>query len=169
MLVYLLLIYASSFTFKGSLFLYVGFCLYFTFFLFPHNFPRISLLYNPRIVVWFFGNQLRFSFLFNINWFLYCSYLQIYTSNMVSLHQLSIDLLKKRSLSTKEHVDLCSLCSNGGDLISCDRDKCTRAFHLSEVLLSFYFLFYFKKLLCYLYYLRANRSIACSWLIMGFV
>ncbi|XP_057453124.1 increased DNA methylation 1-like [Lotus japonicus] len=57
-------------------------------------------------------------------------YLQIYTSNMVSLHQLSIDLLKKRSLSTKEHVDLCSLCSNGGDLISCDRDKCTRAFHL---------------------------------------
>ncbi|KAK1291081.1 Histone-lysine N-methyltransferase ATXR5 [Acorus calamus] len=54
-------------------------------------------------------------------------YLQIYTSNGVSLHELSISLMKAREKSTKESDNLCGICSDGGDLVLCD--ICPRAFH----------------------------------------
>ncbi|KAJ8768101.1 hypothetical protein K2173_021041 [Erythroxylum novogranatense] len=54
-------------------------------------------------------------------------YLHIYTSNGVSLHELSISLSKVRKLSTNENDDLCQKCQDGGDLLCCD--GCPRAFH----------------------------------------
>ncbi|KAA8550295.1 hypothetical protein F0562_001979 [Nyssa sinensis] len=54
-------------------------------------------------------------------------YLHIYTSNGVSLHELSISLSKIRKFSPDENDDLCSICADGGDLLLCD--NCPRAFH----------------------------------------
>uniref|UniRef100_A0A5B6ZWC6 PHD-type domain-containing protein n=1 Tax=Davidia involucrata TaxID=16924 RepID=A0A5B6ZWC6_DAVIN len=54
-------------------------------------------------------------------------YLHIYTSNGVSLHELSISLSKIRKFSAEENDDLCSICADGGDLLLCD--NCPRAFH----------------------------------------
>ncbi|OIT28046.1 PREDICTED: uncharacterized protein LOC109213128 [Nicotiana attenuata] len=54
-------------------------------------------------------------------------YLYIYTSNGVSLHELSIKLSKERRSSAEENDDLCSICADGGDLLCCD--NCPRAFH----------------------------------------
>ncbi|KAK8695695.1 hypothetical protein V6N13_000846 [Hibiscus sabdariffa] len=51
----------------------------------------------------------------------------IYTSNGVSLHELSISLLKGRKFSTNESDDLCSICLGGGNLFCCN--TCPRAFH----------------------------------------
>ncbi|KAK7324900.1 hypothetical protein VNO77_28830 [Canavalia gladiata] len=58
-------------------------------------------------------------------------YLHIYTSNGVSLHELSISLSKDRRFSTNENDDLCSICEDGGDLLCCD--GCPRAFHIDCV------------------------------------
>ncbi|XP_022755912.1 uncharacterized protein LOC111303754 isoform X2 [Durio zibethinus] len=58
----------------------------------------------------------------------------IYTSNGVSLHELSISLLKNRKFSTNENDDLCSICLDGGKLLCCD--TCPRAFHKDCVSLS---------------------------------
>ncbi|KAJ8551934.1 hypothetical protein K7X08_028377 [Anisodus acutangulus] len=54
-------------------------------------------------------------------------YLYIYTSNGVSLHELSIKLSKERRSAAEENDDLCSICADGGDLLCCD--NCPRAFH----------------------------------------
>ncbi|XP_015058462.1 uncharacterized protein LOC107004678 isoform X1 [Solanum pennellii] len=60
-------------------------------------------------------------------------YLYIYTSNGVSLHELSIKLSKERRSSAEENDDLCSICADGGDLLCCD--NCPRAFHTECVCL----------------------------------
>ncbi|XP_011657045.1 uncharacterized protein LOC101214170 isoform X2 [Cucumis sativus] len=54
-------------------------------------------------------------------------YLHIYTSNGVSLHELSISLSKGRKFSLTDNDDLCSICADGGDLLCCD--GCPRSFH----------------------------------------
>ncbi|XP_042489983.1 uncharacterized protein LOC122069958 [Macadamia integrifolia] len=61
-------------------------------------------------------------------------YLHIYTSNGVSLHELSISLSKDRKISAKDSDDLCTICADGGDLLLCD--GCPRAFHKDCVSLS---------------------------------
>ncbi|XP_074290074.1 increased DNA methylation 1-like isoform X2 [Silene latifolia] len=55
-------------------------------------------------------------------------YLQIYTSNGISLHEISVKLSKECGVSTDENDDLCSVCQGDGELLCCD--GCPRAFHL---------------------------------------
>lgn len=54
-------------------------------------------------------------------------YNYIYTSNGVSLHELSVTLSKRRKLLDSENDDLCSICEDDGELVLCD--LCPRAFH----------------------------------------
>ncbi|PKU83405.1 hypothetical protein MA16_Dca016514 [Dendrobium catenatum] len=54
-------------------------------------------------------------------------YNYIYTSNGVSLHELSVTLSKRRKLLDNENDDLCSICKDAGELVLCD--LCPRAFH----------------------------------------
>ncbi|KAK6138126.1 hypothetical protein DH2020_028126 [Rehmannia glutinosa] len=59
-------------------------------------------------------------------------YMSIYTSNGVSLHQLSLELSRHRKSSPAENDDLCSICEDGGNLLCCE--NCPRAFHTGEAI-----------------------------------
>lgn len=59
----------------------------------------------------------------------YFRYHNIYMSNGVSLHELSISLLKGQK-TDRQSDDLCSICSDGGQLLLCD--TCPRAFHRGD-------------------------------------
>lgn len=59
------------------------------------------------------------------------SYAYIYTSNGVSLHELSISLSKDRKYSANDNDDLCVVCWDGGNLLLCD--GCPRAFHKGQI------------------------------------
>ncbi|CAM0908438.1 unnamed protein product [Alopecurus aequalis] len=61
-------------------------------------------------------------------------YHNIYMSNGVSLHELSLSLSKGRKPSDKHSDDACSYCLDGGELLLCD--TCPRAFHRECVGLS---------------------------------
>lgn len=54
-------------------------------------------------------------------------YLHIYTSNGVSLHELSVSLSRTMRFSTKDNDDLCTICYQPGHLLCCD--GCPRSFH----------------------------------------
>jgi hypothetical protein len=54
-------------------------------------------------------------------------------SNGVSLHELAISLSKGRKTSDRQSDDLCSICSDGGELLLCD--TCPRAFHRGNIIM----------------------------------
>lgn len=61
-------------------------------------------------------------------------YDNIFTSNGVSLHELSMKISKDMELSERETDDLCRECGLGGDIFPCK--MCPRSFHLACVGLS---------------------------------
>ncbi|KAL3530491.1 hypothetical protein ACH5RR_009813 [Cinchona calisaya] len=56
-------------------------------------------------------------------------YLQIYTDEGVSLHELSLTIKEHMKTSIDESDDVCSICAHMGELLCCD--MCPRAFHIA--------------------------------------
>ncbi|XP_018439174.1 uncharacterized protein LOC108811609 isoform X1 [Raphanus sativus] len=53
----------------------------------------------------------------------------IYTTNGVSLHELSVALSKDEKFSIRENDDICRICQDGGELLCCD--TCPRSYHIA--------------------------------------
>lgn len=97
--------------------------------------PTLALWHMLEESVW--STQKKLFFSFSVSWvYLACRYMSIYTSNGVSLHQLSLEISKNRKSSPDESDDLCSICKDGGELLCCD--NCPRAFHIGESVVTLY-------------------------------
>ncbi|XP_065011232.1 uncharacterized protein LOC135640572 isoform X3 [Musa acuminata AAA Group] len=58
-------------------------------------------------------------------------YRHIYTSDGITLHELSIALFNSRNLTSSCSEMSCTICGTGGELVSCD--GCTKSFHTGAI------------------------------------